>query len=298
MLLGLCDAGVMNLSDDQQRVKALLTETITLLCKNGLRFQSEVCIDGVIGITVDNTNVFLVSIRDNIQSKCTLSVKNLSDSSTRESEDVMLCGPDMPSSDAVSSVAINRRHTIQHSPETVTQCVGFEPYQFQNQCATSLCNSVDDKNENVDLSAPTLMIANSYSMNTAEENDDSSRDETQTDNRLNLLTSSVPHKSTETSSLEDVSSMQKGDLNVKREVTGLLECNPQSDTCASDSDVSDMHSSVGMESEIVLASFPDQQMPFRRLSSVVHTADFHNQVRLLIVICNLLCNCENICVCM
>jgi hypothetical protein len=57
----------MVLTADQQRVKSLLTETVTLLCKNGLHFQSEFSIEGLIGITLDHQDVFLVSIKETIQ---------------------------------------------------------------------------------------------------------------------------------------------------------------------------------------------------------------------------------------
>lgn len=55
------------LTPDQQRVKELLCETIILLCKNGLHFQSEFCIDGLIGITLDQQDVFLVSIKETVK---------------------------------------------------------------------------------------------------------------------------------------------------------------------------------------------------------------------------------------
>lgn len=56
----------MVLTADQQRVKALLTETITLLCKNGLRFQDKFCIEGLIGITLDEDDIFLININETI----------------------------------------------------------------------------------------------------------------------------------------------------------------------------------------------------------------------------------------
>lgn len=58
----------MVLSADQQRVKTLLTETITLLCKNGLHFKTEFSIEALIGITLDEDDVFLVSIKETIRS--------------------------------------------------------------------------------------------------------------------------------------------------------------------------------------------------------------------------------------
>ena len=57
----------MVLKQDQQRVKALLKETITLLCKNGLHYKSEFCIEALIGITLDQDDVFLVSIKETIR---------------------------------------------------------------------------------------------------------------------------------------------------------------------------------------------------------------------------------------
>ena len=57
----------MGLTSDQQRIKTLLTETITLLCKNGLHFQSEFSVEGLLGITVDQENVFLISIKETVR---------------------------------------------------------------------------------------------------------------------------------------------------------------------------------------------------------------------------------------
>lgn len=57
----------MVLKSDQERVKALLSETITLLCRNGLHFQSELSIEALIGITLDHEDVFLVSVKEIIQ---------------------------------------------------------------------------------------------------------------------------------------------------------------------------------------------------------------------------------------
>ena len=56
----------MVLKADRERVKALLTETITLLCKNGLNYHSEFAIEALIGITLDRDDVFLVSIKETI----------------------------------------------------------------------------------------------------------------------------------------------------------------------------------------------------------------------------------------
>jgi len=54
----------MVLKPDQERVKALLKETITLLCKNGLQFKNQFSIEAVIGVTLDEEEVFLVSVNE------------------------------------------------------------------------------------------------------------------------------------------------------------------------------------------------------------------------------------------
>ena len=47
---------------EQERLKNLVSDTVTLLCRNGLAFQDELKIEGLIGITLDNNEVFLVPI--------------------------------------------------------------------------------------------------------------------------------------------------------------------------------------------------------------------------------------------
>ena len=55
------------LKQDQHKIKSLLRETITLLCKNGLQYKSEFCIEGLLGITLDEKDVLLVSIKETIK---------------------------------------------------------------------------------------------------------------------------------------------------------------------------------------------------------------------------------------
>ena len=49
---------------DQERVKHLLTDTVTLLCKNGLQYSEEIQIEALVGITVDHHDVFFVHISE------------------------------------------------------------------------------------------------------------------------------------------------------------------------------------------------------------------------------------------
>jgi len=49
---------------EQERVRNLLCDTVTLLCRNGLSFRDEIRVEGVIGITLDSNEVFLVHINE------------------------------------------------------------------------------------------------------------------------------------------------------------------------------------------------------------------------------------------
>jgi len=49
---------------DRLKMKEILTATIASLCKNSLGFDFELTIEGLLGITVDKTDVLLISIRE------------------------------------------------------------------------------------------------------------------------------------------------------------------------------------------------------------------------------------------
>ena len=57
----------MLLNEEQVKLRALLTEAITVLCKNGLSFRSEVSVEGLLGITLDNQHVFLIPLNETIK---------------------------------------------------------------------------------------------------------------------------------------------------------------------------------------------------------------------------------------
>jgi hypothetical protein len=67
---------MVSLTEDQLKVKALLAETITLLCKNGLKFSTELRIEGLIGVTVDNDKILLVNINEAIRSASTVALSD------------------------------------------------------------------------------------------------------------------------------------------------------------------------------------------------------------------------------
>ncbi len=80
---------------DQEKVQMLLTEAITVLCKNGLSYKSGFSVEGLIGITLfDDDQVFLVSIKETIHSEENACVKddlsNRTDSCETDEESTML----------------------------------------------------------------------------------------------------------------------------------------------------------------------------------------------------------------
>ncbi|ESO11619.1 hypothetical protein HELRODRAFT_166632 [Helobdella robusta] len=54
----------MVLKEDQERVLKILKETIALLCKNGLNYISDLKIEGLIGVTIDKSEIFLVNLNE------------------------------------------------------------------------------------------------------------------------------------------------------------------------------------------------------------------------------------------
>ena len=62
--ISLYEDNALKMRPDQERVRNLLTDTVTLLCKNGLQYQTELRVQGVLGITLDNNDVFIVHINE------------------------------------------------------------------------------------------------------------------------------------------------------------------------------------------------------------------------------------------
>jgi len=50
--------------EEQEKLKTLLQDTVTMLCKNSLLYAQSLRIEGVIGITVDNDDAFVVHINN------------------------------------------------------------------------------------------------------------------------------------------------------------------------------------------------------------------------------------------
>ncbi len=51
---------------DENLIKNMLSDTILALCRNTLPYEGEVCVEGLLGITLDNKEIFLVNINETI----------------------------------------------------------------------------------------------------------------------------------------------------------------------------------------------------------------------------------------
>ena len=71
---------------DQERMKTLLVEAIATLCRNGLKYEQDLSVEGLIGITVDKKDVFLVSVKETF-TLATSSSKECTDTETSREVD-------------------------------------------------------------------------------------------------------------------------------------------------------------------------------------------------------------------
>ena len=49
---------------ERQWMQEILRQTIVSLCKSGLKFSHEMCVEGLLGVTLDKSDVFLVNIKE------------------------------------------------------------------------------------------------------------------------------------------------------------------------------------------------------------------------------------------
>lgn len=57
---------------EQERVRTLLLSTITQLCQNGLLFKKDIKVQGLLAITVDDDDIFVVQLDENLATKMDL----------------------------------------------------------------------------------------------------------------------------------------------------------------------------------------------------------------------------------
>lgn len=73
------------LKEEQDRIKSLLLDTVTLLCKNGLTFKKQLKVQGLLGITLDEDNVFIVHFDESL-GEITVEAQDKCPSSTSETD--------------------------------------------------------------------------------------------------------------------------------------------------------------------------------------------------------------------
>ena len=49
---------------EQKRIRDLITETVKMLCQRSLNFRSKFTVEGLLGITIDDKDVFLINIHE------------------------------------------------------------------------------------------------------------------------------------------------------------------------------------------------------------------------------------------
>lgn len=69
---------------EQKRIRDIITETVTLLCQNSLNFRSKFTVEGLLGITIDDKDVFLINIHEVISSRPNVVREKLISSDTVE----------------------------------------------------------------------------------------------------------------------------------------------------------------------------------------------------------------------
>ena len=110
------------LLEEQDKVRALLREAVTVLCKNGLTFDSELTVEGLLGVTLDNKEVFLVNINEQI--------KHSNGSTAKEAHGITLQDPqNVTSSNKPTSSGSKVRKRVRDAPSAGfgSQPVSEEP---------------------------------------------------------------------------------------------------------------------------------------------------------------------------
>lgn len=107
---------------DQVRLKELMKEAVTVLCKNKLTFESKFRVEGLLGITVDDKDVMLINIGEDVvreDSNDTCEVYQLTPlpaeeitpkeelAATGSDGEPLVAGPDTSTPNIVSVVSLN-----------------------------------------------------------------------------------------------------------------------------------------------------------------------------------------------
>ncbi len=126
------------IKEEQARIKNLLCDTIATLCQKGLRFKTQFAIEALIGITVDEEDILLVSINKTVNaadSGLTISAGQLDCGEPRTAnpfqDDQMQCNKLMPKgrkeSNRKAGPALCAKKTVSCDPSSNSTGQIFQP---------------------------------------------------------------------------------------------------------------------------------------------------------------------------
>ncbi len=141
-------------------MKTMLSDTILALCRNTLPYEGEVSVEGLIGITLDNKEIFLVSINETIQKEGYLpqnAQKRSRTEAINSEEDSSQESDDAADSGSLQGSAKRKRRRRRKSKEKTPLDMSVESNQgikdgasqFSDQDADTNQFQVDEDNSNM-----------------------------------------------------------------------------------------------------------------------------------------------------
>lgn len=138
----------------RQNMKAQLIDTVTEVCRNILQFESELTVEGLLGITIDNSEIILVNVNETLKRPVDITVSLTADVpgiSNPEALSTYLADYFPYETSSVSKLPKRKRHgpplqnsfcanTGPSSPNIVKQ-----KRHFSESCSLSFAAHVDDK---------------------------------------------------------------------------------------------------------------------------------------------------------
>ena len=61
---------------DKEEMRGVLMNTVILLCKNGITFKRNMRVQGLLGITIDDDDIFLVQINENVENESSIALSD------------------------------------------------------------------------------------------------------------------------------------------------------------------------------------------------------------------------------
>lgn len=121
----------MGKKEEQTKIKNLLVEAITLLCRNGLQYETKFSVEALIGITLDDNDVVLININEKFSNDdCTETYTSVTDKRREEQS--------FDNQDSNKQISIKN--------ENFDEQVDFNNEEFDNNFQTHNQNVNDENN--------------------------------------------------------------------------------------------------------------------------------------------------------